>query len=66
MTSQPFPVDIPFIRRSRQGQTKSFSLQNAAFLVGRPMIAVTKKLHDLFTLRLEAKNSSSGPTYSFL
>ena len=27
--SQPFPVDIPFISRSRQGQTKSFSLQNA-------------------------------------
>ena len=30
------------------------------------MIAMTKKLHDSFTVRLEAKNSSSGPTYFFL
>ena len=30
------------------------------------MIAVTKKLHDSFTVRLEAKNSSCGPTYFFL
>ena len=27
------------------------------------MIAVTKKLHDSFTVRLEAKNSSSGWEY---
>ena len=30
------------------------------------MIAVTKKLDDSFTVRLEAKNSSSGPAYFFL
>ena len=30
------------------------------------MIAVTKKLHDSFTVHLEAKNSYSGPTYFFL
>ena len=30
------------------------------------MITVTKKLHDSFTVCLEAKNSSSGPTYFFL
>ena len=30
------------------------------------MIAVTKKLHDAFFVHIEAKNSSSGPAYSFL
>ena len=60
---------MTFIRRSKQGQTKSFSLQkvhkteSSSFLVGRLMIAVTIKLHDSFTVRLEAKNSLSGPTY---
>ena len=30
------------------------------------MIAVTKKLHDSFTVHLEAKNSYSCPAYFFL
>ena len=30
------------------------------------MIAVTKKLHDSFTVHLEAKNSSSGPALLLL
>ena len=29
------------------------------------MIAATKTFHDSFTVRLEAKNSSSGPAYFF-
>ena len=51
MTSQPFPVDIPFRRRSRQGQTKSFSLQNAH----KRSREAFKTLHDSFTVRLERK-----------
>ena len=30
------------------------------------MITATKKLHDSFSVRLEAKNSSTGLTYFFL